>query len=255
VGPEDTADTLPVAVVNGALARRAWSGEDPIGHTITVFRRTWTIVGVVNDVRHFGLDVPPGPEMYVSYRQQPRRYLTYVVGASADPADLIPTLRELVRSADAELPIADLATMDERVWLSAAAPRFRTGVLGALAVTALLLSVVGVYGVSSFAVSRRTREIGIRRALGAHTSSVIGLVVGRGMFFALVGAGVGAALAAALAGSLQSLLFEVEPLDVPTFVAAVAIICGAALLGCLVPALRAAAVHPVTAIGDATESR
>jgi ABC-type antimicrobial peptide transport system permease subunit len=175
------------------------------------------------------------------------------VRSSGDPAHLFGTLRGLVQAADPELPIADLATMSERVWASAAAPRFRTGVLGTLAGTALLLAVVGVYGGLSFAVSRRVREIGIRRALGARTGSVMRMVVRRGMFFAIVGAGTGAALAAALAGSVQSLLFEVEPLDPPTFATALAIICGAALLGCLVPALRAAAVDPAAVIANTNQ--
>jgi putative ABC transport system permease protein len=255
VGSEDTRETPPVTVVNGTLAQRSWGDADPIGGTITIFETTWTVVGVVSDVRHFGLAEPPVPEMYVSFQQQPRRYLTHVLHTDGDLGALAAAARRIVDAVDPELPITDVATMDERVQLSAAAPRFRTGVLGALALAALILSVVGVYGVAAFAVSRRTREIGIRRALGAQTGVVIALVVGRGMLFVGVGTAAGAAVAAALAGYLRSLLFEIEPLDAFTFAAATAVILGAALLGSIVPALRAAAVDPVTAIGDASGAR
>ncbi|MGD8817584.1 MAG: ABC transporter permease, partial [Acidobacteriota bacterium] len=255
VDANDNRQSAPAAVVNRSLAQAAWSGEDPLGRTITIFGNTWSVVGVVSDVRDFGLATPPAPVMYVSFNQQPRRYLTHVVRTAGDPADLIPTLRELVRAADPELPVADVATMSDRVWLSAAAPRFRTGLLGVLAAAALVLAAVGVFSVTSFAVSRRIREVGIRRALGARTGSVIGWVLGRSMRFTAAGAIAGTAVSIALAGSLRGLLFEIEPLDVPTFVTAVAVICAAALAGSLIPALRAAAIDPVAAIGDANESR
>lgn len=255
VGAADTDATALVTTVNRALAERAWPGEQPLGRTITIFDRTWTVVGVVGDLRHVGFEVPPAPEMYVSFRQQPRRYLTHVLKVDGDPAAIIPAVRELVRDADSELPIGNLATMPELVWRSAAGPRFRTTLLGALAAVALTLAGVGVFGIASFAVSCRTREIGIRRALGARTGNVVSSVIGRGTAVVAIGAITGLALAAALAGFLRSLLFEVDPLDPMVFGGAALVIGAAALTGCLFPALRAAAVDPATAIGNNAERR
>jgi putative ABC transport system permease protein len=245
-------DTAPaVALVNETFARRFFPGEDPIGKVIETDEdgtRRREIVGVVGDVRFDSLDSHPEPEYYVPYPQSPETSVTLVVRAAKDPSSLAPMLREQVRALDPSLPLYAVRTMEEYLAASVADRRVIALLLGSFAAVALALAATGLYGVLAYSVSRRTREIGIRVALGARPGDVLKLVVTQGMLLTLTGVAIGLAGGLLLTRFLSGLLFGVRPTDPLTFAGVSALLAAVALLACYLPARRAARVDPVTAL-------
>jgi len=247
----DGADRPKVCIVSAELARLYFPHENPLGRRL-VFGFTDSvareIVGVVGDVKRDGLAVVSRPEMYVPFVQDPwwAAYLT--VRTSADPALLEPAVRAHVRALDATLPIDDAQPMTRTVRDSAAQPRFRTTLLALFGAAALLLAALGIYGVVSYGVGRRTRELGIRVALGAQRGDVLRMILTEGLVLAAAGLAAGLAGALVLTRYLASLLFEVGRLDPATYAAVAATLLAASLLAGFLPARRAMRVDPVTAL-------
>ena len=243
-----------VVLINQALARQYFPGEDPVGKTIGDTTLTpksiATIIGVVNDIHEGPLDAEIWPAIYYPFNQSPDHYFTVLVRTSQPANTVLPTLVSAVHEVNPNLGTADIATMDERITDSPSAylHRFSAYLIGGFALLALILGVVGLYGVVAYSVSQRTREIGVRMALGAQRGSVYEMVLkdaGR-----LIGFGVIAGLIAAVfaAMSMRSILFGVRSWDLPTL-AAVAVVLGlAALAASFIPAHRAASVNPVDAL-------
>jgi predicted permease len=255
----DTAEALPVAVVNETLARTYWPGQDPIGKRMrmgSATTRPWmTVVGLVRDERHNGVTAAIKEKFFVPYAQFPRaregdaaRGMTLVLRVAGEPMRLVNPIRAEVRALDPRLPVANVRLMTDVVDASMATPRLTGTLLTIFAGLALVLAAVGVAGVLAYLVSRRRREIGIRMALGASRANVLGLIVRRGVLYA--GAGIAAGIAAALflTRLMEGLLFGVAPRDPLTFVAVSAILLVIAVVASLIPALRAARVDPLEAL-------
>jgi len=244
----DDERAVKVGVVNEAMARAFFPGEDPLGKHLKYNGISREIVGIVGDIRHFSLAEDPRPEYYFPIRQDTLPSQTLVVRGSTDAAALVPALRAAIRELDPNLAVTSVRTLDSLVGASVAQPRFRAILLGAFAALALLLSAVGIYGVLATAVTQRTREIGVRMALGAERKDVLVMVVGQGM--KLVGIGLGAGLLGSLALTrvLSGLLYQVSATDPFTFAAAAILLGCVALLACSLPAYRAAKVEPMAAL-------
>jgi predicted permease len=246
-----------VVVINREAARRFFPGEDPLGRRVQLgwtrdsVRMGGEIVGVVGDVRQFGLDAAPVPEIYAPYDQFPLDELSAVVRSTADEQDQAAVLAAVwgaVGELDRDLPVYALRTLEELVSESVARPRFYMLLLGAFAAVALLLSAVGIYGVMSYAVRQRTREIGIRVALGATGGRVLRMVLGQGLTLALAGAILGLLAALWVTRLMASLLYGVSPTDPPALAAGAVVLVAVAALACYLPARRAARADPLTAI-------
>jgi putative ABC transport system permease protein len=240
-----------VVVVNAALAREYWGAEDPIGQRLMFGSETWrTVIGVVVDVRHEGLGGETKPEMYVPMDHAPNveRDPTMVVQAALDAGSAASQLRELLSAADRTVSVDRIETMDRVVSGSVAQPRFRTFVLAAFSLLALVMASIGVYGVINYLVTQRTREFGIRMSMGATQTDVLRLVLRRAA--ALIGAGtcLGLAGATLLVRFLAKLLFETAPVDPLTFVIVPVVLATVALLASYVPARRATRVDPMIAL-------
>ena len=250
----DTADSVPVAVINRAMAKKFWPGEDPIGKQVGLGSPEYpamTVVGIVADVKHLSMRENPGPEMYVPYTQKPYpSMLTMHVAlrSTAEPRLLIAGIRKAVRSIDPNLPVAKVATLEELVDRSLAGTRFSMLLLGAFAGLALSLASIGVYGVISFSVSQRTREIGIRMALGAPRWRVAGMVLGRGGRLTGLGIAIGLASALGVTRLMSGLLYGVPATDLLTFAGVSLLLAVVALLACYLPARRAVRVEPTIAL-------
>ncbi|HSK75823.1 MAG TPA: FtsX-like permease family protein [Thermoanaerobaculia bacterium] len=243
----------PVAIVNETLARALWPDRNPLGNRITLGfeeQTPHTVVGVVKDVRHFGLQSAAAPEVYVSHAQHPASAMTVVLRTAADPARLRTSLAEQVRSLDPQLPISRVESLESRVAESIAQPRLRTELLLLFALLALALAAVGVFGVISYAVVRRTREIGVRMALGAGRAEVLRLVLGQTLAYAGAGLALGLAAAFALTRLLASLLFEVGHTDPAIFAASAAVLLAVAGLAGYLPARQASRLEPLEALHE-----
>ena len=255
VTDQDTESSPRVFVVNEAFASAYFSGEEAVGQRLNLGRgEPSEIVGIVGDVHHRGLDSRPSPELYFSYRQsllgRPPPRVNIVVRATGDPLALVPFLRQDVLDLNPNLPIDNVMTMGARLSSSVAQPRFYAFVLGVFAAGALALAMMGIYGVLAYTVSRRSREIGLRMALGADRRGIRNMVIRQGAL--LVGVGVALGLAGALATTraLESLLFGVTPLDVPTLIAVPMLLITVAIAACYLPARRATRVDPMIALRD-----
>jgi putative ABC transport system permease protein len=236
----------PVAVVNQEFARRYLAGQDPLLHRLSLLGRQVAIVGVVADVRHRGPTDPLFPEVYFSYRQSPYPLdpVHLVVRRAGDPLDLIAPIRSVVSELDPEVPLAEVSTMDARIASTLARPRLQAQLLGAMSMFTLALAALGTYGALSWNVSRRRRELAIRRAVGAPSSALMSGVLGRAIALTAVGVALGLAAALALTRLLRAQLFGVEPTD-PTTFAGVAVALGVvALVASYAPARRAASADP-----------
>ena len=246
-GASDTSTSPKVCAISETFAKRHFPAEDPIGRRL-VFGFTEkiprTIVGVVGDVKRDGLGVLSRPEMYVPFAQEPWWAAYLVVRAKGDPSALAAAVRREVAALDPSLPIDDIEPMTRIVSGSVAQPRFRTTLLSFFGATALLLAIIGLYGLIAYDVGRRAREIGIRLALGAGRGDVLRLVFRQGLGLTLLGLAAGVAGAAFLTRYLSSLLFETPPLDPATFAAVGAVLLLAGALACWIPARRALAVDP-----------
>ena len=253
VTDQDTESSPRVFVVNEAFASAYFPGEEAVGQRLNLGRGEPTeIVGVVGDVHHRGLDSRPSPELYFSYRQSllgrsPPR-VSIVARTTGDPLALVPFLRQDIFDLNPTLPLDRVMTMGARLSSSVAQPRFYTLVLGVFAASALALAMLGIYGVLAYTVSRRSREIGLRMALGADRRGIRNMVVRQGAL--LVGVGVALGLVGALATTraLESLLFGVTTLDVATLIAVPVLLIMVALAACYLPARRATRVDPMDAL-------
>jgi len=250
--PFDGRDKGPrVAIVNETLAKRYFAGLDPLDKRVKMpMAGDLTIVGVVGDVRHDGLQLAAKPEVFVPYYQLAISEMQIVVQSADEPALVTSAVKRLLARIDPALPIAKVSRIDEFVSASIAQPRFNMALLIGLAVCAALLAAVGVYGVVTYSVTRRTSEIGLRMALGARAGDAFRLVVGGAARVVLVGVVVGLAGAAALGRAFDSLLFGVPPFDVLTFAAAAAALVLVGLLAASVPATRAARIDAAGALRE-----
>jgi len=249
----ETAAGSPVVIVNSTLARTFWPNESAIGKHVRPnagSKDPWsTVVGVVDDVKNAGLDRPAGTEMYLDYRQSENFGLTdmYVVmrAQSGDPRNLVGAVRERLNVMDASLPLSDVRMMDDVMERAQARPRFLTLLLSLFSVTALAIATVGIYGVVSYSVARRTKEFGLRMVLGAQGADVLGLVMKQGAGMVVVGLVAGLVVAFALTRLMASLLFGVAPTDLATFASVTVVLAAVALAACYVPARRATRVDPM----------
>jgi predicted permease len=243
----DNKNTPTVLIVNESLARYHFPGEDPIGKPLGNFG---TIVGVVADVKRFGLENGAQSECYHSYLQCENIYeeQELVVRTVGDPLKWAPAVRQQVWAIDADQPVESMMSMEQRLAESMAARRFQMLLFGLFAVVALVIATVGIYGVISYAVSQRTHEIGIRMALGAQTSDVLGMVIWRGLSLALTGVALGLAAALALTRLIKSMLFNVSETDPATFALIALLLVGVALIASYIPARRATKVDPLQAL-------
>jgi predicted permease len=253
----DTKSAPKVAIVNESFALRFFAGN-AIGRRFNEGDSknkdgspAWIeVVGVVSDSRdNLQIGVTTSPEFYLAFAQSSLSgSAKVIVRTQADPLAMADAVRQQIWSVDKNAPIADVKTMDAILSESVAAPRFRTVLLGAFGALGLLLAMVGIFGVISYAVTQRTREIGVRMALGAQPSDVLGLVLGEGMLLAAIGIVAGAAGALALTKLLESLLYEIKPRDPATFIAAAIAVAAASALACYIPARRAMRVDPIVAL-------
>src|SRR5215472_9332662 len=255
----DTEKAPVVAVINETMARRYWPGEEPISKRFRVSSETYpwiTIVGVVGQVRQNAVTENPRAEMYVPHAQwaaaggSTRHAMTFVIRTAGDPLAILSNVRQALRSIDPNLPLAEVRTLDQVAAAALSQARFATLLLGAFAGLALALATIGIYGVISLLVARRRREIGIRMALGARSTSILGMVVMRGMTLEVIGAATGLVAGAALTRVMRSLLYGVTPFDPITFMAVPAILASVAILACVIPAARAARLNPVIALRE-----
>jgi putative ABC transport system permease protein len=251
---EDHAGSLPVMMVSREFASRFLAGTDPVGRHLTFAPATnlreqeFTVIGVVGDVRYIGLDRQPVPVVFTSTEQFPASALTLAVRTRIAPESLNNAIRREVQNLDPEQPIYHVATMEQRVTDSVGPQRFEATLLGLFAAVALLLAVVGIYGVMSYWVTQRTHEIGMRVALGAQPRQVLRLVLARAAWLTLGGLIVGLVGALVLAHSLSHLLFGVKPIDPLIFLVASAALAGIAFVASWQPARRAAGVDPMVAL-------
>ncbi|HEY7547758.1 MAG TPA: ABC transporter permease, partial [Blastocatellia bacterium] len=261
----DNKDATRVAIINETMARRCFPGENPIGKRMALDFETMKfypdrapsfdlamgmreIVGVVADIKHVKLEEEAAPEMYLPFLQRPVGDMTLVVRTDGDPLSLAQAMRGEVLAIDEDQPVAAINTMSSVVSASLAQPRFNFLLLTIFAAIALLLAGVGVYGVMSYSVSQRTREIGIRSALGAQKRDVLRLVLGKAVRLILAGAGAGLIAAFALTRLMSKLLYGVSATDPLTFASVALMLAGVALIACYIPARRAAKVDPIIAL-------
>jgi predicted permease len=247
---EDRAGTPEVIVISQETARRFWPGDDPLGKQ--VFRgpgtEPITVVGVARDVKVSTLGEPPTPFIYFSMDQNPPSTLNILVRGGLPQAELVATLRRVIREAHPSLMVIEVKTMDELLSVRLFGARAAAALLGTFGFLALLLSSIGLYGVVSFSVSRRVREMGIRMSLGADARQVVRMVVGRALGVVVVGGAVGLGLAYVLARLVRVFLLGVAPADPVTLVGVPLLLGSVALVAALIPARRASRVNPVEAL-------
>ena len=238
----------PVAVVSEAAAQQFWPGQDPLGQRIRImFSPDVTIIGVVGNVKHNALNLPAYPHIYLSHNQEPWDSLSLVVRTAGAPLAVAPALRARLRAADAALPIS-IRTMEDVLATSTARPKLYALLTGIFGAVALGLAVVGIFGVVSYVAAQRTREIGVRIALGAQGREIVALVIGQGMRPVVAGMLVGLAGAFVVTRFMNTLLFGVTPLDALTFASVIAIVAVVGLVACWIPARRALRVDPIAAL-------
>jgi putative ABC transport system permease protein len=239
-----------VAIINDTMARRFWPNESPLGRRIKLNRlEPWDeIIGVVGDVKTTDLDAEVQPTVYWPRHSWGSISNDLVARTSVEPASVAPAVMREIHALDPDMAISDVLTMDDVLWRSIARQRFNTLLLATLAVVALALAVVGIYGVMSYAVSQRTREIGIRMALGANSGDVLKLVIKHGMKLTLIAVGIGLALSFALTRLLSGRLgwlYQVKPTDPVTFIGVSLLLSAVAFLACYIPARRATKLNPM----------
>jgi len=248
----DGAASKRVVVVNESLARRYWPNENPIGKQVTM--KDWgepltgEVVGIVNDVKPDGLDTDTRPMLYWPYPQFPSTFNAFTIRTSSDPNGVIAAVKARIWEADKDQAIASVQTMEELVSQSVGARRFNMMLFGVFGAIALLMSAIGIYGVISYSVAQRTREIGVRMALGAQVGDVLSLVIKQGMTRALAGIGIGLIASFALTRLMTGLLFGINATDPLTFAAISLLLALAALLACYIPARRATKIDPIEAL-------
>jgi predicted permease len=243
-GARDRRDATKVAIINETMVRTLFQGRNPLGRRIN----STVVVGVVADIRHRSLDDKVWPELFLPFEQSPSPWLTILVHGAGDPSALAAPMRRVAQTVDASQPLFDIELLEHRVSKSLADRRERAAIMGVFAALALLIAVVGIYGVMSYSVARRTHEIGIRMALGAGRADVLRMVVTSGARIAAFGMAVGLAGALLVTRVLRTFLYGIETTDPVTFGAACATVGIAAFLASYFPARRAATVDPMTAL-------
>ena len=249
----DGPEAMPEALVSERMARRWWPGQSPIGKRILIrdanSPEPWrTIVGVVGDVVHNAYDREPRRTLYVPYQQAPNRWMDIGVRAAGDPLRLAPAVTAAIRSVDAEQPITGMQTMEKSIHNNAIGINYVAALMGVFGGIALLLSAIGVYGVVSFVVAEQTHDIGVRMALGAPRTTVLGMVFRRGMVTVIAGLTVGLLASYGLARLIASLVYGISATDLATFVGIPLALAGAAALAIYLPARRAMRVDPILAL-------
>jgi predicted permease len=256
----DRADTLPVVIVNESMASWLWPGKSAIGRRLHVGGPNdprafpWmTVIGVVGNMKRYALTEAPRPEMIVPYTQNP--WLTFgtmqfVVRSNLQTAALMPSIQRAIAAVDPTIPIAHVRTIDDLIATSASNARFVTRFMESFGLVALLLTIVGVYGVIAYSVQQRRQEFAVRRALGATTGEILRLVLSEGLTLAAIGVAAGLTLTVAAGLGLRHLLFGVSPFDLVTVMASIFVIAGVALAASFVPALSAARVEPRAALEE-----
>jgi putative ABC transport system permease protein len=245
----DNAQAPKVMIINQALARRFWPNENPIGKHVMVGRDVpEVVVGVAGDVRNQGLAQPPQPQFYVPYAQLAWPNMNLYVRSATDPHNMVSAIRSQLASVDPDQPVTNIQTVDELMDGARSQPRFTMLVLGAFSGTALVLAIIGLYGVLAYSVAQRRQELGIRMALGAERSDIVRLVVSQGMMLAAVGLGIGLLAAVLLTRLVSSFLYDIGTHDITTFALATLVFLGIALVASYVPARRATAVDPTEAL-------
>jgi putative ABC transport system permease protein len=247
----DDEDHALVVAINEAMARQFWPNENPVGKRLKFGDEHWrTIVGIVGDVHHQGLAIAPVPEMYIPWGQVPNVEVrpTIVVRSFIEPASLTSALRKAVAEVDPEVPMDQVATIDQLVYGSVSEARFRTAVISLFALLALFVAAIGVYGVMSYLVSQRTREFGIRMAVGATRGAVFALILRQGAKLAAIGVAIGLGAAALFGRLIASLLYGVKPLDAATLAGVSILLAAVALFASYVPARRAANADPMDSL-------
>jgi len=250
----DNADAPRVIIVNQAFANKFFPNGDVVSKRITFDNPKknpkWiTIVGVIGDMRHFGLDVEPKPEMYVPFAQEPYFTTIYVIRSDQDLGGLLPAIRRELRGIDPALPLANVRTFENVIADSIAPRRLSVVLLGVFAGIAVLLASVGIYGVMSFLVVQRTHEIGVRMALGAQRSDVLKLVLSRSLKLISVGTIIGLIVALMSTHTLRALLYSVSAFDATTFVLVTILLGAVALAASYLPAMRATRADPMVVLG------
>jgi putative ABC transport system permease protein len=244
-------DGARAVIVNETFAKRFWQNNNALGQRIRHRHQDalWmTVVGVAKDVKHYGLDQPMIPGVYIPYNQDPQRGMTIVVRASVEPSSLVPSVRALVRQTDTDLAVSDVATMEEQLAQSNWVRRLSASLFAVFSGVALLMAVGGIYGAFSYVVTRRTQEIGVRLALGAQRREVLWLVARQGLAMSGLGAGIGLVVAVMLTPVTGHLLLGVSPVDPLTFTGVALLLTTVAMIACWLPARRAARVDPIVAL-------
>jgi len=245
----DTAQAPRVVIINESLARRFWSNENAIGKHIVVGRQTTAeVVGVAGDVKNSGLAVETKAQLYLPFPQLPWGNMNLLVRTAVDPHQLVSTVREQVYSIDPDQPVTQIQTMDELLASFRAQPRFTVFLLTSLSSMALILAVVGIYGVIAYTVAQRRHELGIRMALGAERSAVVRMIVGQGLLLTLIGVVIGVIAALASTQVMASLLYHVRVRDLPTFALAAALFVLVGLAASYIPARKVLSVNPTEAL-------
>jgi putative ABC transport system permease protein len=254
-GERDRAAAPGVVIINEAMARRFFPDQNPVGrrltHDLSIVpgqSTTREIVGVVGDVRHFGLEQRTEPQMFLPHAQMPWPSMAIVIRTPLDAARVGAAVREAVWSADATIPVPPLRPMEDAFAAAVGQPRFRAWLLGLFAATAILLAMTGLYGTMAYAVQQRTREIGLRIALGATPRQATALLLRNGLTLAVTGTILGLAGSAGVARALSGMLFGVGVNDPVTFIAVPALLIAVASVACYLPARQARRLDPIAAI-------
>jgi predicted permease len=248
-GQED-AKSRPVVIINQAMAKHFWPNEDPLGKRLTIYGVSREIIGLVANVKHFGLDEEAAPELYLPLQQKPRREMSLVVRTGSNPTGIENAVRANIWAIDRDLPVYGVKTMAESLASSLAQRRFTMTLLIIFAIMAMILTAVGIYSVISYSVSLRTQEMGIRAALGAQQRDILKLVVKQGAFLCGLGLGLGLIATLILTRLMSRLLYGVDASDPLTYVTITLALAGIGILATYFPARRAAKIDPIIALRE-----
>lgn len=251
-GDQDQAKTPAVLIINQTMAHRFWPNQDPLGKQIKFpsDNSTGTVIGVVGDAKHYWLEDESTPQIYGAYSQQPGLFATVVIRTSVEPLSLTESVRQAIWKVDADQPMWKIRTVEFLVSRSVADRKFLLALMGIFASLALILTMIGLYGVISYLVNQRTQEIGIRMALGAQARDILGMVLRQGMTLVLLGVALGLAATWLLTRLMARLLYQVSATDPATFASIALLLVAVALLACYLPARRATKVDPLVALRD-----
>jgi predicted lysophospholipase L1 biosynthesis ABC-type transport system permease subunit len=245
----DTETSQPVVVVNEAAARKYWPDRDALGQTIKINDQDLTVVGIVGDIRHLGLETPPRQESYVPFTQADVIGMTLAIRTPGDPLAVLPAVKSAIWSVNRDQRLAsEIMTLERYMDRLIAQRRFNMALLALFGVLGLVIAAVGIYGVMAYVVAQRTNEIGVRMALGATAGHVVGMVLTRAGVLLILGLALGGVGSWYLSTLVRTYLFEIEPQDLRVFALALVTLAAAGLIASAVPARRAASVDPLVAL-------